>query len=178
MTGAPGAASRYDHPDPNGDMTALKTAIFILLVPGFLLGIVPVFLIPKIGGPGVELGPAHWTGIAFWVLGTGILLWCALDFVRKGKGTPAPIEPPRELVISGLYQYVRNPMYVGVLLIQVGHILWYGTLAQVVYWFFLFIGFNLFIRANEEPHLRRAFGEAYEQYCRRVPRWLPRLKRE
>lgn len=66
-------------------------------------------------------------------------------------------------------------MYVGVLLIQIGNIVWFGTLAQAVYWGFLFIGFNLFIRANEEPHLRRTFGEAYEEYCRKVPRWLPRL---
>ncbi|KAF0106433.1 MAG: Uncharacterized protein FD146_2604 [Anaerolineaceae bacterium] len=67
-------------------------------------------------------------------------------------------------------------MYVGVLFIQVGTIVWYGTLAQVVYWFFLFIGFNLFIRANEEPYLRKTFGAAYEQYCRDVPRWLPRVR--
>jgi protein-S-isoprenylcysteine O-methyltransferase Ste14 len=70
-------------------------------------------------------------------------------------------------------------MYVGVLLIQVGNIVWFGTLAQAVYWFFLFIGFTLFIRANEEPYLRKTFGAAYEAYCRSVPRWLPRMgKRE
>jgi protein-S-isoprenylcysteine O-methyltransferase Ste14 len=158
-------------------MTALKTIFFILLVPGFLLWIVPVDLVTQIGGPALPVGPWTWAAIPFWVTGVAVVIWCAADFVRKGHGTPAPIEPPKELVISGLYRYVRNPMYVGVLLIQVGHIVWFGTLAQGIYWFFLCIGFNLFIRANEEPHLRRTFGAAYEEYCRKVPRWIPRFKK-
>ncbi len=81
------------------------------------------------------------------------------------------------MVVSGLYHFVRNPMYVGALLVQVGTIIWFGTLAQAVYWFFLFIGFNLFIRANEEPYLRKLFGARYEAYCQAVPRWIPRGKR-
>ncbi len=67
-------------------------------------------------------------------------------------------------------------MYVGVLVIQVGTIFWYGTLAQLVYLFFLFIGFNLFIRANEEPYLLKTFGAEYEAYFRKIPRWVPRFK--
>ncbi len=156
-------------------MTTLKTIFFILLVPGFLLGIVPVFVIPKIPGVALPPGPWNWAAVPFWLAGIAAVVWCAADFVRKGRGTPVPLDPPKELVVSGLYQYVRNPMYVGVLLIQAGTIVWYGTLAQVVYWFFLFIGFNLFIRANEEPHLRKTFGAAYEQYCRDVPRWIPHM---
>jgi len=160
-------------------MTALKTTFFILLVPGFLLGIVPVFIIPKIPGLAFLPGPWNWAAVPFWIVGIAAVIWCAADFVRKGRGTPVPLDPPKELVVTGLYQYVRNPMYVGVLLIQVGNIVWFGTLAQAVYWFFLFIGFTLFIRANEEPYLRKTFGAAYEAYCRSVPRWLPRMgKRE
>jgi protein-S-isoprenylcysteine O-methyltransferase Ste14 len=158
-------------------MTALKTIFFILLVPGFLLGIVPVFIIPKIPGLALPPGPWNWAAVPFWIVGIAAVIWCAADFVRKGRGTPVPLDPPKELVVSGLYQYVRNPMYVGVLLIQVGNIVWFGTLAQAVYWFFLFIGFNLFIRANEEPYLRKTFGAAYEEYCRTVPRWIPPRKR-
>ncbi|MFH2102774.1 MAG: isoprenylcysteine carboxylmethyltransferase family protein [Chloroflexota bacterium] len=158
-------------------MTALITTLFILLVPGFLLGIVPVFVIPKIPGLALPPGPWNWAAVLFWLAGVTILAWCAADFVRKGRGTPAPINPPKELVVSGLYQYIRNPMYLGALLIQVGNIVWFGTLAQVVYWFFLFIGFNLFIRTHEEPFLRKTFGARYAAYCQAVPRWIPRPKR-
>lgn len=158
-------------------MTTLKTIFFILLVPGFLLGIVPVFLIPKIPGLAFPPGPWNWAAVPFWIVGIAAVIWCAADFVRKGRGTPVPLDPPKELVVTGLYRYVRNPMYVGALLVQIGNIVWFGTLAQIVYWFFLFIGFNLFIRANEEPHLWRTFGAAYEAYCRSVPRWIPRRKR-
>lgn len=156
-------------------MTALKTGFFVLLVPGFLLGVVPVFLIPKIGGLAFAPGWGSWLATPFWVAGAAIIIWCAADFVRKGRGTPVPLEPPKELIVSGLYRYIRNPMYIGALLIQVGNAVWFGSLAQVVYWFFLFIGFTLFIRANEEPYLRKTFGAAYEEYCRKVPRWLPRI---
>jgi len=158
-------------------MTAIKTAFFILLVPGFLLGIVPVFVIPRIPGPALSMGPWCWLAAPFWLAGIATVVWCAADFVRKGRGTPVPLDPPKELVVSGLYHYVRNPMYVGVLLIQVGNAVWFGSLAQIVYWFFLFIGFTLFIRANEEPYLRKTFGAAYEAYCQSVPRWIPKFKK-
>jgi protein-S-isoprenylcysteine O-methyltransferase Ste14 len=158
-------------------MTTLKTIVFILLVPGFLLGVVPVLVIPKIPDLALASGPWNMAAILFWITGVATLAWCAVDFVRKGSGTPLPLDPPKELVVSGFYQYVRNPMYVGALLIQVGNIIWFGSLAQAVYWLFLFIGFNLFIRANEEPYLRKTFGERYEAYCQEVPRWIPRGKR-
>ena len=158
-------------------MIALKTAFFVLLVPGFLLGVVPVLVIPKIPGPALPPGPWTWAAVLFWAAGIAALVWCAADFVRKGHGTPVPLDPPKVLVVSGLYRFVRNPMYVGALLVQAGNLVWFGSLAQLVYWFFLFIGFTLFIRANEEPSLRRTFGVAYEDYCRQVPRWLPRFKK-
>jgi protein-S-isoprenylcysteine O-methyltransferase Ste14 len=161
----------------NIKMTAFKTIVFILLVPGFLLGVVPVLVIPKIPDLALASGPWNMAAILFWITGVATLAWCAVDFVRKGSGTPLPLDPPKELVVSGFYQYVRNPMYVGALLIQVGNIIWFGSLAQAVYWLFLFIGFNLFIRANEEPYLRKTFGERYEAYCQEVPRWIPRGKR-
>jgi protein-S-isoprenylcysteine O-methyltransferase Ste14 len=145
------------------------------LVPGFLLGIFPVFAIPKNPGTGLPLGTWNLASILFGIVGIAVINLCAADFVRKGHGTPVPLDPPRELVVNGLYHYVRNPMYVGALLIQVGNIVWFGTLAQAVYLFFLFTGFNLFIRANEEPYLRKTFGVAYEQYFKSVPRWFPQI---
>ena len=154
-------------------MTSLKTFFFILLVPGFLLGIVPVFAIPKIPGTGLPPGTWNWASILFWIVGIAVVIWCAADFVRKGHGTPVPLDPPKEWVVNGLYHYLRNPMVVGALLIQVGNIVWFGRLPQVVYWFFLFIGFTLFIRANEEPYMRKTFGTPYGAYCQSVPRWIP-----
>jgi protein-S-isoprenylcysteine O-methyltransferase Ste14 len=156
----------------NLPMTALKTAFFILLVPGFLLGFVPVFVIPKMASPALPVGAWNWFAILSWLAGVAIMVWCAVDFVCKGRGTPVPLDPPKELVITGLYKYTRNPMYIGALLIQAGNALWFGSLAQVIYWFFLFIGFTLFIRANEEPTLRKTFGEEYEEYYNNVPRWI------
>jgi protein-S-isoprenylcysteine O-methyltransferase Ste14 len=157
-------------------MITLKTTIFILLVPGILLGIIPPLGIQPLGGPALALGLGRWLAVPFWLAGSAILAWCARDFVVQGDGTPAPVEPPRALVINGMYRFVRNPMYVGVLLVQAGTILWYGSLAQVGYWFLIFACVSLFVQLYEEPHLRKTFGAAYEEYCQRVPRWIPRLK--
>jgi protein-S-isoprenylcysteine O-methyltransferase Ste14 len=157
-------------------MIVFKTILFILLVPGFLLGVVPLFVLPKIPSLTLQPGWWNWSAIPLWLAGIIILCLCAYRFVKKGHGTPVPLDPPKKLVVDGLYRYVRNPMYVGALLIQAGMVPWFGSLTQVVYWFFLFIGFNLFIRANEEPFLRKTFGTQYEEYCRTVPRWIPRLK--
>jgi len=157
-------------------MTILKTTLFIILVPGSVLGIIPPLGIQPMGGPSLAMGPWCWLAVPFWLVGSVILVWCARDFVVRGVGTPAPVEPPKELVVSGFYRYVRNPMYVGVLLTQTGTILWYGSLAQVGYWLLLFVSVSLFVQLYEEPHLRKTFEAAYEEYCRRVPRWIPRLK--
>jgi len=153
-------------------MTTLKTVFFVLLVPGFLLGVVPVWLVPQIGGLALPAGIWNWLAVPFWLAGAVIMIWCARDFVIKGRGTPMPLDPPKELVIQGLYRYSRNPMYVGALLIQAGNLLWFGALAQAVYWGFLAIGFYLFVTSYEEPHLRKTFGAAYADYCARVRRWL------
>lgn len=156
-------------------MKLIKTVFFILLVPGFLLGIVPVYLVPRVPGPALSPGVWNWTAIPLWLLGICIILWCAVDFVYKGKGTPVPLDPPKELVVTGLYRFSRNPMYIGALLVQVGNLIWFGAFNQGIYWFFIFIGFSLFIRANEEPYLRKTYGQVYEDYCQAVPRWIPKI---
>jgi len=99
-----------------------------------------------------------------------------LDFAQKGKGTPAPVDPPKELVISGLYRYVRNPMYVSVLLIIVGHFLWFGYWNLLVYAGFFLVVAHLFVTLYEEPNLGKRFGSSYENYLKEVPRWLPRFR--
>jgi protein-S-isoprenylcysteine O-methyltransferase Ste14 len=158
-------------------MTALKikTALFILFVPGSVLVAVPLWLILPGEPARFDPGPLRWLAVPLWITGVLVLCWCAVDFVRKGHGTPAPLEPPKELVAEGLYRYVRNPMYVGVLLTAAGHAVWFGSLYLAVYALVLWLAFHIFVLAYEEPHLRQTFGAAYEDYSRRVPRWIPKF---
>jgi hypothetical protein len=99
-----------------------------------------------------------------------------LRFVREGRGTPAPIAPTRHLVVSGPFRHVRNPGYVSVLGMVVGQGLVLGNLAVIAWALGLLAGFHAFVVLYEEPTLRRQFGAEYEEYCRRVPRWLPRWR--
>jgi len=125
-------------------------------------------------------GAARWRWIAVVpsVLGFAVALRCVWDFGRTGHGTPAPFAPPKRLVAVGFYRYVRNPMYVGFLTGWTGLWVVFGRasrgaleVAAVAVLFVL-----LFVRLYEEPTLRRMFGAEYEEYCRNVPRWLPRLR--
>ena len=156
-----------------------KTAIFTLVVPGSVAILLP-HLVFRQSGNGVNawnLGGWKLVGYLPLTAGVAIYLWCAWDFVTKGMGTPLPIDPPRVLVVKGLYRYTRNPMYVGVLSMIVGQALFYGSRSIGVYGCIVLTGFYLFVLLYEEPALRRLFGEQYEQYCRTVPRWIFRFRR-
>jgi protein-S-isoprenylcysteine O-methyltransferase Ste14 len=156
-------------------MTALKSLFFLIFVPGLFVGYVPfAFLLT---GTQVETGILSYLAFPLWFIGGVMILWCFWDFIVKGHGTPAPIDPPKELVVTGLYNYVRNPMYVGVLLMLIGHFLWFGYWGLLVYAVFFFMAFHLFILLYEEPTLRKKFGKSYEAYCQSAPRWIPRLWR-
>ncbi|MGH9932165.1 MAG: methyltransferase family protein [Pyrinomonadaceae bacterium] len=99
------------------------------------------------------------------------------DFARFGRGTPAPIDAPKRLIVRGLYRYTRNPMYVGVLTVIVAWALSFRMAALLVYGLAVAACFHLFIILYEERRLRRDFGIEYEEYCARVRRWLPRVSR-
>jgi len=101
---------------------------------------------------------------------------CFARFALKGIGTPAPVAPTQNLVVSGLYRHFRNPMYVGVVTAILGQALVFGSPALVVYAAVVFAGFFLFVLGYEEPALRRQFGAEYEAYCSNVPRWIPRIR--
>ena len=107
------------------------------------------------------------------LIGTAIYLCCLWDFATTGRGTPAPIDPPKELVVRGLYRTVRNPMYVGVLLVIAGWVVLIQTWALVAYASVMWLLFHGFVVLVEEPMLRRRFGAAYDAYCRKVRRWWP-----
>lgn len=109
------------------------------------------------------------------VAGSYIALRCAFEFAWRGRGTPAPFDAPRRLVVEGMYRYVRNPMYWGAILVLVGQWALFGVgWATVEYIAIFAVAVHLFVIFYEEPTLRRKFGEEYEEYCRNVPRWAPR----
>jgi protein-S-isoprenylcysteine O-methyltransferase Ste14 len=107
--------------------------------------------------------------------GIAVVLDSFARFALQGLGTPAPILPTRHLVVSGLYRYVRNPMYVGVLGIILGQGLLFGDGRLFAYGVLLWLAVHVFVVGYEEPTLRRSFGSEYEVFLRNVPRWIPRL---
>ena len=117
--------------------------------------------------------PLGWIVIA---LGVSIAFACALEFAWRGIGTPAPFDPPRRLVITGLYRWVRNPMYVGAGAALAGAALYYRSLPLFAYAAAFMLAAHLFVVAYEEPVLRAKFGDDYAAYCRRVARWLPHAR--
>ena len=129
------------------------------------------------------MAPPLFGWVAFRVIGAlliGAGLPLLLDsfarFALQGLGTPAPIAPPRHLVVSGLYRYVRNPMYVTVLWMIAGQGLLFGSVQVLEYGLAAFVVVHLFVLLYEEPTLRSKFGGEYEDYCKNVRRWWPRMK--
>jgi protein-S-isoprenylcysteine O-methyltransferase Ste14 len=157
-------------------MTALKNLLFMLLVPGLLLVAFPAWLMAT--DPALlSFGSFRWLALPLWAIGAAMMLWCAWAFTVRGHGTPAPTDPPKELVVSGLYRFVRNPIYIGVVIFLLGHVLWHPS--RSILWMPLIVAVasHLFVTLYEEPHLRKTFGAAYALYCQQVPRWIPGLKR-
>jgi len=155
-------------------MTGIKTLIFTILVPGTIAVYIPYHLVSSASERGsLLLGGFRYAGLALMLIGTLIYLRCAWDFTFAGKGTPAPIDPPKELVVKGLYKYVRNPMYVGVMCVILGQAVLFESLPLFAYAAFVFVVFNCFVLLYEEPVLREKFGESYRRYCDSVPRWVP-----
>jgi protein-S-isoprenylcysteine O-methyltransferase Ste14 len=113
-------------------------------------------------------------GLLIATLGAALALWCLGAFAWIGKGTPAPFDPPRRLVIRGPYRFVRNPMYIGGLLVLTGTALFYKAIPVFLFACGFLLVTHLSIVIYEEPELRRSFGPEYEGYCHRVHRWLPR----
>ena len=155
-------------------MTALRSLMFLILAPGMVAGYIPLALLRN--GSQLETGIFAYLALPLWLIGAVIVLWSFWNFLIQGRGTPAPIDPPKEMVATGFYRYVRNPMYVGVLAIIMGHFLWFGYWKLLIYAVIVFVAFHAFVMYYEEPTLKRKFGAAYEEYLKRVPRWIPRFK--
>jgi protein-S-isoprenylcysteine O-methyltransferase Ste14 len=150
----------------------LRALAAFLALPGVVAGILPALIL------GGNFHPARTEAAGAGVLAAGLflLLWCVRDFYVSGRGTLAPWDPPRRLVAVGLYRFVRNPMYLAVLILVAGWGLAFGSVPIGLYLAVLAVGFHLRVVLAEEPWLRRTFGAEWEGYAKRVPRWLPRLR--
>jgi protein-S-isoprenylcysteine O-methyltransferase Ste14 len=158
--------------------TLLKLAVFTVLVPGTVTLWVPLFLLlPRVHHHSFSVNLGGISALLIIALGTSGYFWCALDFARKGQGTPAPVDPPKVLVVQGLYKCTRNPMYVSVLSILLGESLLFESAWLLGYAAAVTVAFHSFVVFYEEPILRRKMGAAYVQYCREVPRWILGVRR-
>jgi protein-S-isoprenylcysteine O-methyltransferase Ste14 len=152
-----------------------RAIVYATLFIGFLLVFLPARVIAwsGIAAPGRVGGP-QLLGGALAAAGAVLAVSCILAFAFIGRGTPAPFDPPRRLVVRGPYRFVRNPMYIGASAALLGAALYYESLPLVGYVAVFLLATYLFVRVYEEPVLRRTFGDEYEEYCRRVGRWWPR----
>ena len=148
----------------------LRALLAFLVLPVLIGGVLPWWL------SGIDHWRIRGTALGWPVLfaGGSILLWCVRDFFVIGKGTLAPWDPPKKLVISGLYRFMRNPMYMGVLGFVAGWSLIAGSPITGAYTGVLAIGFHLRVILYEEPTLARQFGDEWNNYRATVNRWLPR----
>jgi len=158
-------------------MLLLRSVFFTFLQPGTVTVLIPYWLISS-RGPGVLSShqALSYLGLPLIVIGTAGLLWCIWDFFSSGRGTISPIDPPKHLVVRGLYRHVRNPMYVAVVTILLGEAIFFISVSILVEAGVFIIFASLFVMYYEEPALRRQFGESYEKYAQTVGRWIPRYR--
>ena len=155
-------------------MLLLKNLLFTILVPGTVAVYIPL---QALGGL-VRIRAMPWRAVQYLslipvVLGVALYAWCVWNFAVVGRGTPAPVDAPKVLVTLGPYRHLRNPMYLGVLLVVLGEALLASSRSILLYSGILSLFFQLFVLLVEEPVLRRQFGTSYEDYCTAVRRWVP-----
>ena len=145
----------------------LRALLAFLALPVVVGGVVP-WVLWRLGGPQLFSSPL---GVVPLVAGSAALISSVVSFYRRGRGTLAPWDPPRELVVQDLYRFNRNPMYVGVILILIGWALVTGSLSLCVYVFVVAAVFHLRVVLYEEKEMARLFGGQWEKYRASVPRW-------
>jgi protein-S-isoprenylcysteine O-methyltransferase Ste14 len=167
------------HPQ-HGNRNSWLTTLASLIVGSAFFALWFWLLPPWLGFHVDPSGVARWRWIAIVpsVLGFSVAIRCIWDFGRTGRGTPTPIAPPQKLVVVGFYRFVRNPMYVGFFVGWIGLWIIFGqaSKAAIIGACVVVLGVNFFVMLYEEPTLRRLFDGNYEEYCRNVHRWVPRLR--
>jgi protein-S-isoprenylcysteine O-methyltransferase Ste14 len=154
----------------------LGSAVFLVIAPGFVAGLVPWWISHwRIQAPFFGVAAIRVAGGILLTLGAIGLLDSFARFAVQGLGTPAPVAPPQHLVVTGLYRFVRNPMYVSVTSAILGQAMIFGNVRLLEYGASVWLAFHMFVLVFEEPSLRRTFGTEYEAFCAAVPRWIPRV---
>jgi protein-S-isoprenylcysteine O-methyltransferase Ste14 len=152
----------------------VRALTFASIFVAFVLVLAPARVLQWSGiGAPAAFGAAQLGGLAAVVAGAAVAIWCVLAFATLGRGTPAPFDPPRLLVVRGPYKFVRNPMYLGAGAALAGAALYYGSVALLAYLALFLAALHLFVVLYEEPTLTRTFGADYTAYRARVHRWLP-----
>ena len=147
-----------------------------IIVPGVAIFGIPSLILRWIGkGWLSSFTLLHTLSLSIGLLGMGMVVWVSYSFVSKGRGTPIPLDPPTEFVASGLFRYVRNPMYVGVLLTLLSEMLFFQSAWLLAYSAVLWLILHTFLLLIEEPQLKARFGESYHEYLESTPRWVPRM---
>ena len=156
-------------------MLALRSLVYTIIIPGTVTVLIPYLIL---SGRGERIaqpwGVLQVLGLVGMAVGATILLRCIWEFMATGRGTLAPIDPPKELVVRGLYRYVRNPMYLGAFILLLGEAAFFESFPVLLYAVAWFMTINLIVLLYEEPVLRRRFGDSYERYAAAVHRWVPR----
>ena len=156
-------------------IASLGTLLFLLLIiPFFLIWIPRRILLSPEHIYRFDIGVYQYFGLAPIVLGVAIYILCSGSFVFIGKGTPIPFTPTKELIVTGLYRFVRNPLYIAGVLVLAGETILFQSVGIFIYCLVMFGVFNVHV-LMEETLLAEKFGARYEQYCKSVPRWIPRL---
>jgi len=154
----------------------LGSFLFLLIAPGFVAGVVPYWISRWRSGAAYAGSSAiRILAVLLIIFGIPLLLDSFTRFALQGQGTPAPVFPTKHLVVTGFYRYVRNPMYAGVASVIFGQALYFRNVLVLEYGVIICLAFHLFILFYEEPTLRRTFDREYEEFCKNVPRWIPRL---
>ena len=156
-------------------LAVLGSAVFFVLAPGIVAGLAPRWISER-GADSASPGwPLQALSVLLILTGALVLLDSFARFALQGLGTPAPVFPTRHLVVTGLYRYVRNPMYVAVVSVILGQALLRGSVRVLAYGAAVWLAAHLFVVLYEERTLGAAFGGEYAEFCANVPRWIPRV---
>lgn len=151
-----------------------RNLFFTIVQPGIVAILIPYWLSGKTINTILEplFAWYHYLGLMIFVIGLVLMLICIISFGIRGRGTLSPADPTKKLVISGLYRFSRNPMYIGVMMMLIGESIYFRSYVLGAYALLIFIAFNIFIVLFEEPYLKDKFGSEYNEYVKKVRRWF------